>query len=148
MGFPNRAVDTLLAQKTCMESKRLSQLHLQSWDLHAWGTLSTNRPSLPWELRALGDLPGTARTRRTQRLPASEMSSLLPLDCARVKLARALIKTCHCLAWGPPEACHPPTSLSLLPSALGGGRNRPIRAGELRNRRGWGLAGWAQPALL
>lgn len=36
------------------------------------------------------------------------MSSFLPLDCARVELARALIKTCRHLEWGaPPETCHP-----------------------------------------
>lgn len=40
--FPNRAVDTLLAQKKCMESNSLSQLHLQLWDLHARRTQSTN----------------------------------------------------------------------------------------------------------
>ena len=41
-------------------------------------------------------------------LSASEMSSFLPLHCARVKLALALMKTCQHLKWSPsPETCHP-----------------------------------------
>lgn len=40
------------------------------------------------------------------------MSSFPPLDCARVKLALALIKTCRHLEWGPQKPVTPPTSLS------------------------------------
>lgn len=42
-------------------------------------------------------------------LSTSEMSSFLPFDRARVKLVRALIKTCRHLeqGGGGPETCHP-----------------------------------------
>lgn len=47
-----------------------------------------------------------------QPLSTSEMSSFLPLDCTRVKLALVLIKTCRHLELGPQKPVTPPTLLS------------------------------------
>lgn len=53
-------------------------------------------------------------------LSASEMSGFLPLDCARVKLAQMLIKTCRHLEWDPQKPVTLPASLSQGTSALSG----------------------------
>lgn len=111
--------------------------------------------SSSWALRAQACAQppplGMAGTVHIQTLLASEMSSFLPLDCARVKLSLALIKTCQHLEPGPhrnlsPLLHHYPrkSALSEAVSILDWGQEEQAPCVR-RPRGGRGLAG---PCLL
>lgn len=136
MRFPNRAVDTPLAQKQCVVSaarvRRTSSCGLcMPGEQGAHG-----KPALGRSLRPAIS-PGTVGTMHIRMLLASEMSSFLPLDCARVKLSLALIKTCQHLELGPTETCHP--SYIIIPG-------KPTLCSSFHS--GGGGAGGASPLWL
>lgn len=135
-GHPSCAFQTPLTQKSAWKiTARVSCI--SSWESHARRSAYTQEEST-WESARRSHFLATG-IRQIQTHSASEMSSFVPLDCARVKLALALIKTCRHLEWGPQKPVTPPTSLSQAnqPSPmhsfhLGEGRTSPFQPGALR----------------
>lgn len=109
-GHPSCAFQTPLTQKSAW--KRTARVSCMcSWESPARRTARYTRDESTWESAGESALPRHGDS-QIQTHSASETSSFLPLDCARVKLALALIKTCRHLEWGPQKPVTPPTSLS------------------------------------